>query len=291
MSVPGCAGVSNRFAWGLGRSAVRFVSVFRRVAVQRIDADAFSIRGFVHALVMPLVAISTSRSRDWKKRLVLSQRAALQSATLVSVGVYLLFMSAAGYYVRYFGGEWGRALQLALLFAALLLLGVLSLSGSMRAKFGGLDRQAFFQISLRLPGRMAALYQHTFLAGRFFRNGKARDQGLGGYGGESGRVIVVESSIGWVLCTIHRLEHACFLGYRRSGKQLVSFSGRQRMDHQSRKEYRSAPRRYEHLEIPLWLAEVPNAWLVVPLATGNEMIGFVILATARTQIEDELEVG
>lgn len=62
-------------------------------------------------------------------------RAALQSATLVSVGVRLLFMSAAGYYVRYFGGEWGRALQLALLFAALLLLGVLSLSGSMRAKF------------------------------------------------------------------------------------------------------------------------------------------------------------
>jgi len=56
-------------------------------------------------------------------------------------------------------------------------------------------------------------------------------------------------------------------------------------------EYRSAPRRYEHLEIPLWLAEFPNAWLVVPLATGNEMIGFVILATARTQVEVNWEVN
>lgn len=80
---------------------------------------------------------------------------------------------------------------------------------------------------------------------------------------------MVESSIGWVLCTIHRLEHACFVGYRRSGKQFVSFL----VDSGwiiSLEEYRSAPRRYEHLEIPLWLAEVPNAWLVVPLATETK---------------------
>ena len=100
----------------------------------RIDADAFSIRGFIHALAVPLIAVSTSRSRDWKKRLVLSQRAALQSASLLVTGLYLLFISAAGYYVRYFGGDWGRALQIAVVFAAMLLLAVLALSGSIRAK-------------------------------------------------------------------------------------------------------------------------------------------------------------
>ena len=98
----------------------------------------------MHVLVVPLVVISTARSRDWKTRIVLSQRAALQSITLVAVGVYLLFMAAAGYYVRYFGGDWGRAFQLALLFAALLLLGILSLSGSMRAKFRVLVGKHFF---------------------------------------------------------------------------------------------------------------------------------------------------
>jgi putative PEP-CTERM system histidine kinase len=36
---------------------------------------------------------------------------------------------------------------------------------------------------------------------------------------------------------------------------------------------------------------VPNAWLVVPLATGNEMIGFVVLATARTKIDVNWEVN
>ncbi|HCZ13406.1 MAG TPA: PEP-CTERM system histidine kinase PrsK, partial [Candidatus Accumulibacter sp.] len=100
----------------------------------RVDVDAFSIRGFAHAVGLPLVALSAIRSHDWKRRLVMSQRAALQSATLVIVGIYLLFMASAGYYVRLFGGEWGRALQLALLFAAMLVLVALTFSGSMRAR-------------------------------------------------------------------------------------------------------------------------------------------------------------
>jgi putative PEP-CTERM system histidine kinase len=131
----------------------------------RIDSDAFSIRGFVHALVVPLIALSTSRSKAWKKRLVLSQRAALQSATLVAVGIYLLFMSAAGYYVRYFGGNWGKAFQLALIFAALLLLGALALSGSMRAKVRVFIGKHFFSYRYDV-GTGLARYQGTGRHGR-----------------------------------------------------------------------------------------------------------------------------
>jgi GAF domain-containing protein len=43
--------------------------------------------------------------------------------------------------------------------------------------------------------------------------------------------------------------------------------------------------------LPSWLVEVPNAWLVVPLTTGNEMIAFVVLATARTRIDVNWEVN
>jgi hypothetical protein len=129
---------------------VRPVPVLGRLLFNRVDADAFSIRGFAHALGLPLVALSAIRSHDWKRRLVMSQRAALQSATLLIVGVYLLFMAAAGYYVRFFGGEWGRALQLALLFAALLVLAGLTF----RVRCGppaGAGGQALLQLPLRLP--------------------------------------------------------------------------------------------------------------------------------------------
>jgi len=56
-------------------------------------------------------------------------------------------------------------------------------------------------------------------------------------------------------------------------------------------EYRSLPRRYDGLALPAWLVEVPNAWLVVPLTTGNELIAFVVLSTARTRIDVNWEVN
>ena len=53
-------------------------------------------------------------------------------------------MASVGYYVRYFGGEWGRALQLALVVAAMLGLGILLVSGSIRAKVKVLVGKHFF---------------------------------------------------------------------------------------------------------------------------------------------------
>ncbi len=256
----------------------------------RIDADAFSIRGFVHALVVPLVAISTVRSRDWKKRIVLSQRAALQSATLVAVGVYLLFMAAAGYYVRYFGGDWGRAFQLALLFAALLLLGLLSLSGSIRAKFRVLVGKHFF--SYRYD------YREEWLR---FTNTLSSQDGFSEMGQHvvKGLADMVESPAGalWLKDPTARFfaQAACWNMPASSATEDAD-SGLCKFLIDSGwiinlEEYRSLPRRYDGLDIPRWLVEVPNAWLVVPLATRCEMIGFVVLATARTTIDVNWEVN
>lgn len=256
----------------------------------RIDADAFSIRGFVHALVVPLVAISTARSRDWKTRIVLSQRAALQSATLVAVGVYLLFMAAAGYYVRYFGGDWGRAFQLALLFAALLLLGMLSLSGSMRARFRVMVGKHFF--SYRYDYREEWLRFTSTLSSQdgFSEMGQHVVKGLAD---------MVESPAGalWLKDPTGRFfaQAACWnmpvsSATEDADSKLCQFL----VDSGwviNLEEYRSLPRRYDRLDLPAWLVEVPNAWLVVPLATGSEMIAFVVLATARTKVDVNWEVN
>ncbi len=256
----------------------------------RIDVDAFSIRGFVHALVVPLVAISTARSKDWKTRLVLSQRAALQSATLVAVGVYLLFMAAAGYYVRYFGGDWGRAFQLALLFAALLMLGMLSLSGSMRAKFRVLVGKHFF--SYRYD------YREEWLR---FTNTLSSQDGFSEMGQHvvKGLADMVESPAGalWLKDPTARFfgQAACWNMPTSSATEDADSTLCQFLLDSgwviNLEEYRSLPRRYDGLNLPAWLVEVPNAWLVVPLATGNEMIGFVVLSTARTKIDVNWEVN
>ena len=99
----------------------------------RFDSDAYSVRGAAHALAAPLLFVASRRGNNWMLRLQVSRTAAFYSATLVLAGVYLLFMAAIGYYVRFFGGSWGRALQLGLLVAGLAMFGVLAFSGSMRS--------------------------------------------------------------------------------------------------------------------------------------------------------------
>src|SRR5574337_90573 len=55
-------------------------------------------------------------------------------------------------------------------------------------------------------------------------------------------------------------------------------------------ELRSSPARYNDLRLPEWLAEYPQAWLLVPLWQGKDLLGFVLLASPRTRVEVNWEV-
>src|SRR5450830_1568588 len=135
---PLCLGLSGAFLFDL--------YLFSEATLfNRLDGAALSIRGAVHTLVVPLLLLSTTRRSDWMANIRLSPKAAFHSATLLMAGIYLLFISGVGYYVRYFGGGWGRALQLALVFTALVLLLVLVLSGSVRARLRVFLGKHFFR--------------------------------------------------------------------------------------------------------------------------------------------------
>lgn len=43
-------------------------------------------------------------------------------------------------------------------------------------------------------------------------------------------------------------------------------------------------------ELPEWLREFEKAWLVIPLKPGDELVGFVVLATPRVQFKLDWEV-
>ena len=55
-------------------------------------------------------------------------------------------------------------------------------------------------------------------------------------------------------------------------------------------EFRASPGRYRDLRLPDWLAEYPQAWLLVPLWQGKDLLGFVLLASPRTLVDVNWEV-
>lgn len=280
---PLCLGLAGQFVFDiyLFSDALMF---------NRIDADAASVRGIVHAITVPLLLLATLRSKDWTSKIHLSQKAVFHSATLLIAGIYLLFMAGVGYYVRYFGGDWGRALQLATLCIAILGLGIVVVSGSMRAKLRVLVGKHFF--SYRYD------YREEWL--RFTQTLAAQDSPQAmGQQVIRGLANMVESPGGGLW-----LRDAGQDGYRQTARWNIPVSDAVEPTASplssfllssgwviNLEEYRCYPGRYGDLELPRWLSEVPNAWLVVPLMVGGQMYGFVILASARTQIDVNWEVN
>ncbi len=68
---------------------------------------------------------------------------------------------ASGYFVRYFGGDWGRALQIELLFAGAAVRRAGRVVGALPLAAQGLRQQALLLLSLRLPRGVAALHAHA----------------------------------------------------------------------------------------------------------------------------------
>ena len=258
------------------------------VLFNRPDEEALSVRGIVHALMMPLLLLSSTRRSDWISKIQLSPNAAFHSATLLLAGVYLIFISGVGYYVRYFGGDWGRALQLCLVICALVGLVFLALSGTLRSKLRVFLGKHFF--------RYRYDYREEWLKFTKALSANHSPQELG-YQVIRGMADMLESPAGALWMRIDgetafrqtaRLNMA-----QSSDKEDDNSEMCQYMTHGkviNLEEYRSFSKRYGSLKLPLWLQELPRAWLLVPLMMGGNMIGFVVLASARTRIDVNWEV-
>jgi putative PEP-CTERM system histidine kinase len=280
---PLCLGLAGAFLFDL--------YIFSQaVLFNSLDQDALSIRGGVHALVAPLLLLSSTRRSDWIQKVRLSPKAAFHSATLLIAGLYLLFISGVGYYIRYFGGDWGGALQLGLVFLALIVLMLLALSGSMRAKLRVLVGKHFF--------RYRYDYREEWL--RFTNALSVRDSPQAmGHQVVRGLADMLESPGGGLWMQVKgesQFTPVAHWNFPVTTEQveinsplcqfLVTSGWVVNLD-----EFRAFPRRYGALALPDWLRSVTTAWLVVPLLVGDDLIGFVILASPRTHIDVNWEIN
>lgn len=279
---PACLGLAFNFGFDtfLFTEAVMF---------GRFDPDVVSLRGFVYASTIPLLYAASRRQAGWIGKLKVSRAAAFYSASLLMVGAYLLVAAGVGYYVRYFGGEWGRALQIALLFIAALGLAVLLLSGSVRAWLRVFLSKNFF--SYRYD------YRQEWLRATAMLSGSAAPHEVG--------VLVIRCLADLVECPAgslwtRDLSGSCLVQSARwncpasSDKEPVSSSFCALLEKQQwivdLPEFRARPRRYGETAMPLWLLSSPTAWIVIPLLVGDDLIGFVVLDRPRTSVEPNWEV-
>lgn len=279
---PVCLGLGGIFVFDLfiGSQAALF---------QSFDGDAVSVRSLVHAAAVPLLYEASRRHGNWLGKLHVSRAAVFHSAALLLVGIYLLLVAAVGYYVRYTGGQWGRALSVALVFVALVALALLVASGSMRSRLRVYISKNFF--SYRYD------YREEWLRFTQLLSSSTEPQ-------HTAETVVralanlVESPSGmlWMQRAADGdfVQAACWNLPAQPGSEarigpLASF-WRERAWIIDVDEWRLQRDAYPGLALPAWLVDEPRSWLVVPLLVREVLIGFVVLGRPRAAVELNWEV-
>lgn len=270
-----CLGLGGLFAYD-------FYLYSDAMLFHTVDTDIWNTRGIINALIVPFIAVSAARNPQWSLDIFVSRRIVFHTTTLFGAGAYLLFMAAAGYYIRLFGGSWGGMLQAAFLFGAAAVLLAVLFSGALRARLKVFLSKHFFNYKYDYREEWLR-FTHTLSAGE--PGMKLRERSLQAVaelmdspaaalwieeGGEFRQVAQ------WNLPAIDEIEDGqCSLCRFLAERQWVV----------NLKEYAKQPDVYGDLRLPAWLDALPRAWLIAPLILHERLMGFIVLADARSPRE------
>ncbi len=122
-----CLGIGIIFAYD-------FFMYAHALLFKQISAALWDARGAVNALAVPLIMIASFRNKAAPMKFNLSGDFVFHTGMTIFSGIYLLIMAGIGYFIRFFGGTWGGALQVFFIVTALVALLVLVFSGKVRAQ-------------------------------------------------------------------------------------------------------------------------------------------------------------
>jgi putative PEP-CTERM system histidine kinase len=255
----------------------------------RIQPDLLSARGFVNALIVPLLAVSAARNPNWSLDVYVSRQAVFHTTTLLGAGAYLILMAAAGYYLKVFGGEWGAVLQTAVIFAGIIALLSVILSGQLRARLKVFISKHFFNYRydyrdewLRFTQTLSADAAHKPLDERIVAALANTVNSPGGllwtregkhFQPEAGRTRRDGSP--WPTLT----QDESLIEYLERSRWVIILN-----------EYRQHPEHYDGLRLPDWLEEDPRAWLIIPLHHEQDLQGIVLLYRQASGFKVDWEV-
>jgi putative PEP-CTERM system histidine kinase len=247
--------------------------------LHEITADGWNARGALNALAVPLIAIAVRRHYpQWSLDVFVSRQAVFYTSTFMGVGAYLLLMAAGGYYVRQFGGSWGRLGQIIFFSGALVVLGMLLGSTVLRRRALVFISKHFYRNKydyrvewLRFIGTLSSSQEHDVR-----RTAAAA-------------IAQIFDSPGAVLFTREEAEgrfapvaswpaspDVSGLEAVPADAPLPAFLARTQWIIDLR-ELQRLPEMYGNLTLPQWLANDAGLRIVAPLLELERLVGFVVL--------------
>lgn len=259
-----CIALGVIFAYGVAVYADALL--FRRVSPQLWDGRAIAF-----VIATPLLAVSAARNTDWAIDIHVSRNAVFRTATLIGSGIFLLALAVTGEVLRRFGPSWGDLAEVALVLVGIAGLAIILTSGSARSRLRRFVSENFYtfrydyrQEWIKSIEILSADPTHTVVQTRVIRAvAEIADSPAGILWVRDLDASTFQWAGSWNRPAIQAIEPAdgAFIGRFQGGKWVIELSTLDARPH--------------------WLSDLPDAWLAVPLAQRDELIGFVILVNPR----------
>ncbi|MGK0442063.1 MAG: putative PEP-CTERM system histidine kinase [Pseudohongiellaceae bacterium] len=252
-----------------------------------IDSHLWQARGAINgcaALLMTIGALRLS-TPSATNRLSISRPVAFYTTSMTVSGAFLALMATGGYYIQLYSGNWSHILNTVIIFLALICSATLFISQTIRSRINVLINKHFFRHKydyrvewLKLINTLSRPADNedfqqiaiTTLASIF----KSPQGGLWLKDGET-----------FTLSATYNLTHSPPTPQEPLGSDFC----------QALKEHEwvfspLSPDQGKLSELndllPEWIKDIPNLWLVVPLLTESELLGFTVLT--KPQIDSAI---
>lgn len=272
-------------------SACELYQLTHQILFDKEDRHLYSVDGVINVLVATLFIFGSLRTQP-EQSIAISRKMAFYSSALSMAGLFLLAMAMAAYYAQLQNESWSTALQLVLFIFTFISLSVAASSRSMRASIQVFVNKHFFRhkydyrhVWLSLIKTLSdTSEQKDFYTGSlkavadifnsrggilWLKNDKEQFEEVSRYEMPETPAVIVDANDP-LLDAFNEKEWVYALGD--SGGHLIDPYG----------DY-----------VPVWLHDIDEAWVLVPLIIGSELTGFFLLArpvNASPLIWEDLDV-
>ena len=243
---------------------------------RNVDQSLWEARGIVHFVAVPLLAIASARNKNWSLNIFVSREIVLNTTAFLAGGIYLLAMAGVGYYLREFGGSWGRVGQAMFFTLAVVFLFAVLSSTQLRAQIKVFLGKHFYKNKynyriewLRLTEDLSDSVQHK-------NHYQVAIQAMAHIvEARAGQLWLSDDKGGFKNVGVWQTKH--YDEVVSADSSLTTFLAEKGFVINLR-EIESQAHEYEGLSLPEWLDSVEYSWLIVPLHGVHGLLGFVVLA-------------
>ena len=262
----------------LGLGGIFGYEVLLSLQLLLFDSNAsilWAARGAVNLVFVPLLAVSARVNKEWKLEVFVSRQVVFHSFVLVFVAAYALLVGVGSYMLKRYGDSWADVAIVAFIVVAAVLLLLLLWSERLRARLRVFLSKHFFRNKydyreewLRLVRILSEFdvnsARHVVIAA--LADVVRSPAGILWLRDEPSSSYKVAAAYNFAANPPDIDGNEDLIGFIDANKWLVDLE-----------EYSRIPSLYEGISIPDWLQEMESAWLIVPLISGRNLAGMILL--------------